>query len=215
MHQYSGGWIITNHYMSLSLSIWGLANQMSHVLTIIMLTFWWLEYRMSKVLTLWVLDYRMSRLSHISFNNCLARMSNVLLISGVSHIPCNNPLGARLSCVSCINPLRTRLSHAFYINLLMVKVSHVSCINTLGARLSWYFYVNLLMARVSLGLCINLLVARVSLVSCINLFGANQLLVDAFSVQFGANQIINWCAPITYLNYLVSAKSFGAHQLIS
>ena len=34
-----------------------LANQVSYVLTIIILTFWWLEYRMFKVVTLWVLDY--------------------------------------------------------------------------------------------------------------------------------------------------------------
>ena len=55
--------------------------------------------------------------------------------------------------------------------------------------------------------------ARVSIVSCINLFGVNQL--NTFRVQMGAHQIINWCAPINYLNYLVCAKSFGAHQLIS
>ena len=46
--------------------IWGLANQVSYVLTIIILTFWWLEYYMSEVLTLCVLDYQMSRVSHIS-----------------------------------------------------------------------------------------------------------------------------------------------------
>ena len=54
--------------------------------------------------------------------------------------------------------------------------------------------------------------AVVSLVSCINLFGAIQL--NTFGVQLGAQQIINWCAPIIYLNYLVRVKSFGAHQLI-
>ena len=37
--------------------IWGLANHLSHLLTIIILTFWWLEHRMSKVLILCVLDY--------------------------------------------------------------------------------------------------------------------------------------------------------------
>ena len=31
--------------------IWDLANQASNVLRINILTFWWLEYRMSKVLT--------------------------------------------------------------------------------------------------------------------------------------------------------------------
>ena len=55
--------------------------------------------------------------------------------------------------------------------------------------------------------------ARVSLVSCINLFGAHQL--NTFSMQFGAHQKINLCAPSNYLNYLVRAKSFDAHQLIS
>ena len=88
---------------------------------------------MAKVFTLWVLDYYMSRISHISSIN---RQNYVLLIVGVSHIPCINPTRARLSCVSCIKPLRARLSHAFYINLLMVRVSHVSCINPPGTRLS-------------------------------------------------------------------------------
>ena len=55
--------------------------------------------------------------------------------------------------------------------------------------------------------------ARASLVSCINLFGVTQLHI--FSVELGAHQIINWCAPIIHLNYLVRAKSFGAHRLIS
>ena len=69
------------------------------------------------------------------------------------------------------------------------------------------------MARVLLGLCINLMVARAPLASCISLFGANQL--NVFSVQFGAHQIIIWCATINYLNYLVRTKSLGAHQIIS
>ena len=212
---------------------------MSDVLTIIMLTIWWLEYRMSKVLTLWVLDYHMSSLLHISSINRLeAGMSNVLLIAGASHIPCINPMGARLSCVSCINHLMARLSHAFYNNLLMVKVSHVSCISTLGVDslntcMLTFWWLEYQLAYVSTFWWLehhlphalplrgydvshlNILLARVSLVSCINLFGANQLHVDPFSIQFGANQIINWCAPINYLNYLVRAKSFGAHQLIS
>ena len=47
------------------------------------------------------------------------------------------------------------------------------------------------------------MVARVSFVACINLFGANQL--NALSVQLGAHQIFNWCAPINYLNYSVRA----------
>ena len=69
------------------------------------------------------------------------------------------------------------------------------------------------MARVSLVLCINIMVARSSLVTCNHLFGANQL--NTFSVHLGAHQIINWCAPIDYLNHLVRAKLFGSHQLIS
>ena len=83
----------------------------------------------------------------------------------------------------------TRVSLGLYINHLVARSSLVSCINLLGLDY------------------LNLLLARVSLVSCINLFGANQL--DAFSVQFGANQIINWCAPINYLDYLVRAKLFS------
>ena len=55
--------------------------------------------------------------------------------------------------------------------------------------------------------------ARVSLVSYIDLFGVNQL--NTFSVQLGAHKIFNWRAPNNYVNYLVRAKSFGAHQLIS
>ena len=43
--------------MSLFLTLWGLANQVSHILTFFILTFWWLEYHMSHVLTLWRLDY--------------------------------------------------------------------------------------------------------------------------------------------------------------
>ena len=39
--------------MSFLLTLWGLANQVPHVLTIIVLTYWWLEYHMYKVLTLW------------------------------------------------------------------------------------------------------------------------------------------------------------------
>ena len=71
-----------------------------------------------------------------------------------------------------------------------------------GARLSQNYVPNL-----------KFLMARVSLVSCINFFGVNQL--NTFSVQLGAHQIINWCAPMNYLNYLVHGKSFGAHLLIS
>ena len=128
--------------LSLLLSIWELANQVSHVLTIIKLTFWWLEIRMSKVLTLWVLDYHMSticleyHLSRLLIFWGLDCQNYVLLIVGVSHIPCINPLGARLSCVSCINPLRARLSHAFYIILLMVRVSHALSINALWTSLN-------------------------------------------------------------------------------
>ena len=60
---------------------WSVANQVSHVLTIIMwLTFCWLEYRISKVSTLWVLDYHMSRLSHISYINRLGLDCQVSLI---------------------------------------------------------------------------------------------------------------------------------------
>ena len=62
------------------LPIWGLANQVSHVLTIITLTFWWLKYRMSKILTLWVLDYHMSRVSHISSINRLGLDCQMSLI---------------------------------------------------------------------------------------------------------------------------------------
>ena len=45
--------------------------------------------------------------------------------------------------------------------------------------------------------------ARVSFVAYINLFGAYKL--NAFGVQLGAQQIMNWCAPINYLKYLVRA----------
>ena len=74
-------------------------SKVSHILTIILLTYCWLEYRMSKVSTFWELDYHMSRVSHISSINRLgARLSNVpdfnLLIAGVPRIPCINPLEA-------------------------------------------------------------------------------------------------------------------------
>ena len=60
--------------------IWGLANQVSYVLIIIILTFWWLEYRMSEVLTLCVVDYHMFRVSHISFINRLGLDCQMSLI---------------------------------------------------------------------------------------------------------------------------------------
>ena len=57
------------------------------------------------------------------------------------------------------------------------------------------------------------MMARVALVSCINLFGAH--LLNTFRIQVGAHQIIIWCTPINYLNNLVRAILFSAHQRIS
>ena len=80
------------------------------------------------------------------------------------------------------------------------------------------------MVVISLVLSINPLEARVSRVSYINILmyhlphALNYLVrhnLNTFGVQLGAHQIINWCAPIIYLNYLVSVKSFGAHKIIS
>ena len=39
--------------------------------------------------------------------------------------------------------------------------------------------------------------------------------IKYFQVQMGAHQIINWYASIIYFNYLVRAKSFGAHKLFT
>ena len=73
----------------------GLANQVSHVLTIIILTLWWLEYRMSNVSTLCVL--------HLSYALTLWRLEY--------H-------------VSRVLTLRARLSHVSYINILMYHLPH-------------------------------------------------------------------------------------------
>ena len=58
--------------------LWFIAGP--HVLTIIILTFLWLEYGMSKVLTLCVLDYHMFRVSHISSTNRLGLDCQMSLI---------------------------------------------------------------------------------------------------------------------------------------
>ena len=60
--------------------IWGLANQVFHVFTIIILTFWWLEFRMSRILTLCVVDYHLTRVSHISSINRLGLDCQMSLI---------------------------------------------------------------------------------------------------------------------------------------
>ena len=54
--------------------------------------------------------------------------------------------------------------------------------------------------------------ARASLVVYINPLEAR---VEHVRIQVDAHQIINWCAPINYFHYLVRAKSFRAHQLIT
>ena len=123
-------------------AIWGLANLVSHVLTIIILTFW-LEYSMSEVLTLWMLENHTCLEYHIS---------RLLIVWG---------LGCKISLILTFWLLECHISHAlilwrleYHVSRVLtpwglnyhmpsilifwwyIRVSHVSCINPLVTRKS-------------------------------------------------------------------------------